>query len=155
MVWRKWVLEAGEKWVGIEATGNWSWRKLGPYVERTDSGEEIDLWRGNWRVAVINDHVSCWGTFPKTEKNTKTSSKTAAGIRAVHKAVNWSWAELLIRKSVIKWCTKQFVVLRFDSEIIPTRCNNCVYSSQWLYSTCFGWQFHPSSGVQCCIWPFS
>ena len=41
-----------------------------------------------------------------------------------------------------------------NSEIIPTRCNNCVYSSQWLYSTCFGWQFHPSSGVQCCIWPF-
>ena len=40
------------------------------------------------------------------------------------------------------------------SEIIPTRCNNCVYSSQWLYSTCFGWQFHPSSGVQCFIWPF-
>ena len=28
-----------------------------------------------------------------------------------------------------------------------SRCNNCVYSSQWLYSTCFGWQFHPSSGV--------
>jgi len=24
------------------------------------------------------------------------------------------------------------------SEIIPTRCNNCVYFSQWLYSTCFG-----------------
>jgi len=22
------------------------------------------------------------------------------------------------------------------SEINPTRCNNCVYSSQWLYSTC-------------------
>ena len=40
-----------------------------------------------------------------------------------------------------------------SSEIIPTRCNNCVYSSQWLYSTCFGWQFHPSSGVQCFIWP--
>ena len=41
-----------------------------------------------------------------------------------------------------------------SSEIIPTRCNNCVYSSQWLYSTCFGWQSHPSSGLQCCIWPF-
>jgi hypothetical protein len=26
-----------------------------------------------------------------------------------------------------------------NSEINPTRCNNCVYSSQWLYSTCFGW----------------
>ena len=25
-----------------------------------------------------------------------------------------------------------------NSEIIPTRCNICVYSSQWLYSTCFG-----------------
>ena len=37
-----------------------------------------------------------------------------------------------------------------SSEINPTRCNNCVYSSQWLYSTCFGWQFHPSSGVQEC-----
>ena len=38
-------------------------------------------------------------------------------------------------------------------EISPTRCNNCVFYSQWLYSTCFGWQSHPSSGVQCCIWP--
>ena len=27
---------------------------------------------------------------------------------------------------------------RLNSEINPTRCNNCVYSSQWLYSTCFG-----------------
>ena len=50
------------------------------------------------------------------------------------------------------WCTHKISVS--NSEIIPTRCNNCVYSSQWLYSTCFGWQFHPSSGVQCCIWPF-
>ena len=25
-----------------------------------------------------------------------------------------------------------------SGEIIPTRCNNCVYSSHWLYSTCFG-----------------
>ena len=33
------------------------------------------------------------------------------------------------------------------SEINPTRCNTCVYCSQWLYSTCFGGQFHPSSGV--------
>ena len=23
-------------------------------------------------------------------------------------------------------------------EISPTRCNNCVFYSQWLYSTCFG-----------------
>ena len=45
-------------------------------------------------------------------------------------------------------------IMLCSSEISPTWCNNCVYSSQWLYSTCFGWQFHPSSGVQCCIWPF-
>ena len=42
-----------------------------------------------------------------------------------------------------------FVVpcIMLNSEINPTRCNNCFYSSQWLYSTCFGWQFHSSSEV--------
>ena len=50
--------------------------------------------------------------------------------------------------------TRTWKQASLNSEINPTRCNNCVYSSQWLYSTCFGWQFHPSSGVQCCIWPF-
>ena len=40
-------------------------------------------------------------------------------------------------------------------EISPTRCNNCVFYSQWLYSSCFGWQSHPSSGIQCCIWPYT
>ena len=29
-----------------------------------------------------------------------------------------------------------------NSEINPTRCNNCVCSSQWLYSTCFGRQLN-------------
>ena len=28
--------------------------------------------------------------------------------------------------------------LLFSGEISPTRCNNCVFYSQWLYSTCFG-----------------
>ena len=44
-------------------------------------------------------------------------------------------------------------IMLYIGEISPTRCNNCVFYSQWLYSTCFGWQSHPSSGVQCCIWP--
>jgi len=50
-----------------------------------------------------------------------------------------------------------FVVtcITLNSEIIPTRCNKCVYSSKCLYSTNFGWHFHPSSRVQCCIWPLS
>ena len=39
-------------------------------------------------------------------------------------------------------------IMLYSSEISPTRCNNCVfYSPQWLYSTCFGRQSHPSSGV--------
>ena len=51
-------------------------------------------------------------------------------------------------KATIPWVII-FVVpcIMLNSEINPTKCNNCVYSSQWLYSTCFGWQFHPSSGV--------
>ena len=44
-------------------------------------------------------------------------------------------------------------IMLYSGEVSPTRCNNCVFYSQWLYSTCFGWQSHPSSGVQCCIWP--
>jgi len=28
--------------------------------------------------------------------------------------------------------------IMLNGEIFPTRCNNCIYSSQWLYSTCFG-----------------
>ena len=31
-----------------------------------------------------------------------------------------------------------FLAMTYDSEIIPTRCNNCVYSSQWLYSNVSG-----------------
>jgi len=28
--------------------------------------------------------------------------------------------------------------VRYIGEISPTRCNNCVFYSQWLYCTCFG-----------------
>ena len=53
------------------------------------------------------------------------------------------------------WWNKNITKNRklYSGEISPTRCNNCVFYSQWLYSICFGWQSHPSSGVQCCIWP--
>ena len=52
------------------------------------------------------------------------------------------------------WATNIPEICRGCSgEISPTRYKNCVFYSQWLYSTCFGWQSHPSSGVQCCIWP--
>ena len=29
-------------------------------------------------------------------------------------------------------------IMLYIGEISPTRCNNCVFYSQWLYSTCFG-----------------
>ena len=69
---------------------------------------------------------------------------------------SWTFTEIMAREKSGLLCVLIFVVLciMLNSEINPTRCNNCVYSLQWLYSTCFGWQFHPSSGVQCCIWPF-
>ena len=69
------------------------------------------------------------------------------------KAASLSDCEAHVTQSIVNLI---FVVpcIMLNSEINPTRCNNCVHSSQWLYSTCFGWQFHPSSGVQCCIWPF-
>ena len=38
-------------------------------------------------------------------------------------------------------------IMLYSSEISPTRCNNCVFYSQWLYSTCFGRQSHLSSRV--------
>ena len=29
-------------------------------------------------------------------------------------------------------------IMLYIGEISPTRCNNCVFYSQWLYSTCIG-----------------
>ena len=37
---------------------------------------------------------------------------------------------------VMRWLKAS---LSYIGEISPTRCNNCVFYSQWLYSTCFGW----------------
>ena len=29
-------------------------------------------------------------------------------------------------------------IMLYSGEMSPTRCNNCVFYSQWLYSACFG-----------------
>ena len=47
-------------------------------------------------------------------------------------------------KGVLKFTLKQ---LQHSSEISPTNATIAFYSSQWLYSTRFGRQSHPSSGV--------
>ena len=52
------------------------------------------------------------------------------------------WMELIKKKNL----AADFEILNVqtgreddeNSEINPTRRNNCVYTSQWLYSTCFG-----------------
>ena len=56
------------------------------------------------------------------------------------------YSSSILEKLVIcHWLPREIMYLSLHlldillySEIIPTRCNNCVYSSQWLYSTCFG-----------------
>ena len=53
----------------------------------------------------------------------------------------------VLRKTISQFLIFVVPCIMLNSEINPTRCSNCVYSSQRLYSTCFGWQFHPSSGV--------
>ena len=104
----------------------------------------------------------CLGTsanFLKTP-NTKWSTRTS-GVTFLSFLVPYSVTSLITTLMVLVsiWLASDNFNWIWNSvtgsgEIIPTRCNNCVYSSQWLYSTCFGWQFHPSSGVQCCIGPF-
>ena len=46
-----------------------------------------------------------------------------------------------------------FVVpcIMLNSEIIPTRCNNCVYSSQWLYFFFFLSKAIAKNKRNCCI----
>ena len=80
------------------------------------------------------------------------------GYRKGRTFIRWQWGKQLPQTifkashSLRRWCSRrcenQNSHVVYSSEISPTRCNNCVfYSPQWLYSTCFGWQSHPSSGV--------
>ena len=46
--------------------------------------------------------------------------------------------KILTEDLKMRLVASKFVPRLLNSEINPTRCNNCVYSSQWLYSTCFG-----------------
>ena len=62
--------------------------------------------------------------------------------KCLRRIMNIKWTDKITNEELWR-ITQQnliFVVpcIMLNSEIIPTRCNNCVYSSQWLYSTCFG-----------------
>ena len=102
-------------------------------------------WRSEFLTVVLLYFKIFWDVNQSTRRNTSKNSNLENNT--------------LTQSSVCAGYQQNFCDFRgheysYCGEIIPTRCNNCVYSSQWLYSTCFGWQFHPSSGVQCCIWPF-
>ena len=66
-------------------------------------------------------------------------------ITSIPQAVTHSLVLLKMGKIIARNIIFVVPCIMLNSEINPTRCNNCVYSSQCLYSTCFGWQFHPSS----------
>ena len=66
---------------------------------------------------------------------------SVARVDCVSTAYQFCFAAMVVRLSVVRnWRFLIFVVpcIMLNSEINPTRCDNCVYSSQWLYSTCFG-----------------
>ena len=97
----------------------------------------------------------CHISFLPSEQVVKLQQREADHSSPFCGVINTAWSSTSTPTYVfIELCIITHRNYFTSGEIIPTRCNNCVYSSQWLYSTCFGWQFHPSSGAQCCIWPF-
>ena len=105
--------------------------------------------------ASKNAHVQLNGDV-HTERNVSVTSQFRSATVAKRECLTWRngsepvctcsipimWTVLLLSSVCLQ------PVLPYSGEISPTRCNNCVFYSQWLYSTCFGWQSHPSSGVQ-------
>ena len=95
-----------------------------------------------WENIILHSH-------PEMEISFKFIPKILMSKECIHFFGPLCILLFLRSRAGIYSCNLIFVVpcIMLNSEINPTRCNNCVYSSQWLYFTCFGWQFHPSSGV--------
>ena len=115
----------------------------------------FEAWLSNWRLQV-NETKSAQVTF--TNRKIDCPHVTLYGflLPAKHevkyvgpifdRSLTWR-LRILAKKNHIDHKIRQMYWLigrksqlttENNSEIIPTRCNNCVYSSQWLYSTCFG-----------------
>ena len=62
-----------------------------------------------------------------------------------HNKIFWEYIKGNVDGSFLTFVVPS--IMFYSGEISPTRCNNCVFYSQWLYPTCVGWQSHPSSGV--------
>ena len=102
----------------------------------------VDLIKANFMMADIlleeDDRMVICGSVNVTDNENSSLAQLAQMTPAIAKKMSTyfqvTFAEPQLANNFI------FVVpcIMLNSEIIPTRCNNCVYSSQWLYSTCFG-----------------
>ena len=111
--------------------------KLG--CQKFKDGREVDIVVIGW-LTTQDAGFQIWRYEHVCKYERALTSRTLMlGLRSV----TW-WKPIVGKEEKV---SSQDVLNASNSEINPTRCNNCVYSSQWLYSTCFRWQFHPSSGV--------
>ena len=133
------------------------------YYERVKNGTFIkhDLIYNGFSFLLVGWYRYTWKTFPIKERKCsvrKLKNKwTDLLSRILSYRINESFLEFKIKFLYYnlkndKPTQKKYGQLTKCCEISPTSCKNCVFYSQWLYSTCFGWQSHPSSGVKCCIY---
>jgi hypothetical protein len=90
------------------------------------------------RFIILIQHLKCIHN-----RFSRTGDRPTTGIFSTQEDTNISnvpFIVSLITALVTGHWNLIFVVpcIILNSEINPTRCNNCVYSSQWFYSTCFG-----------------
>ena len=86
-----------------------------------------------------NNKTKVKATKPRMQRNIEVKQRRAWTREEIREVV---WCYMYCRRhfTACPILAKEQYTKRHDRvcEIIPTRCNNCVYSSQWLYSTCFG-----------------
>ena len=110
---------------------------------------------------MINSCIQCHGTClcpAKVNLQSSTSFCFVSGEPMAPKRNCVTASFLIVSRRNNEFKKQNLIIVvscitLYSGEISPTRRNNCVFYLQWLYSTCFGWQSHPSSGVQCSIWP--
>ena len=141
------------------------WRPFNCFFQ-SGRAKDLSAFLYFWLSTSVNDHkqrtVSCPRHRPlsrSTAKSTLTNCKYLSTTKQLRHHFHIIRPDVLLEQPEICCCkynhnydaTSIYEIFILNS--CSPRCNNCVFYSQWLFSTCFGWQSHPSSGVQCCIWP--
>ena len=78
------------------------------------------------------------------DKTSQTTGCAGKNLKQIPSEICLVYDRYQKKKKLFPQLLYQFLIfvvpcIMLNSEINPTRCNNCVYSSQSLYSTCFGW----------------